>query len=179
MRHSEARTSANCNSIKFATAAVAVAVLAGCAVAVPSPVATPAKAPELACTADRKCPNGTAEHPVASSRSRSATHGKVAAAFVAPANTRGQKVATTLATQANPEVQKIDVSAMTCRQFLEASEGNIQVISAWFLGFHSEVENPQIIDLGNLDKLREKLMTFCKEQPLFRMTTAAEGILGK
>jgi HdeA/HdeB family len=182
MLHSEAGASANWNSIKFAAAAVAVAVLAGCAVAMPPPVATPAKAPrdlELACTADRKCPNGTAEHPVTSPRSHSATGGKVATAFAAPANAKVQKVATAFATPAKPEVQKIDVSAMTCRQFLQISEGNIQVILAWFLGFYSEVGSPQLIDLGNLDKLREKFQTLCKEQPQFRMTTAAEGILGK
>jgi hypothetical protein len=39
--------------------------------------------------------------------------------------------------------------------------------------------NPQIIDLGNLDKLREKLLTLCNEPPQFRMTTGAKGILGK
>ena len=182
MLHSEPRAPANWNSIKFSAAAVAVAVLAGCAVAVPLPVGGPAKATrglDLACTADRKCPNGTAEHPVTSPRSHSATGGKVATAFAAPANAKVQKVATALATPANPEVQKIDVSAMTCRQFLQTSEGNVPVILAWFLGFYSEVENPQVIDLGNLGRLREKFLTFCKEQPEFRMTTAAEGILGK
>jgi acid stress chaperone HdeB len=180
--HSETRASVNWNSIKFSAAAAAVAVLAGCAVAVPLPVVTPAKAPrdlELACTADRKCPNATAEHPAASPRSRSASGNKVATAFAAPASAKVQKVATTFATPANPDVQKIDVSAMTCRQFLQTSEGNIQVILAWFLGFYSEVGSPQLIDLGNLDKLREKFQTLCKEQPQFRMTTAAEGILGK
>jgi acid stress chaperone HdeB len=182
MLHSEAGTSANRNSIKFVTAAIAVAVLAGCAVAVPPPAATSTKAPrdlELACGADRKCPNGAAEHPVASARSHSATGGKIATVFAAPAKAKVQKVATTFAPPADPEVQKIDVSAMTCRQFLQTGETNNQVILAWFLGFYSEVENPQIIDLGNLDKLRDKLLTLCKDQPQFRMTTAAEGILGK
>ena len=182
MLDSEARASTNWNSIKFATAAVAVAVLAGCAAAVPPPAATSTKAPrdvEAACTVDRKCPNGAAEHPVASPRSHSVTGGKVATVFAAPAKAKVQKVAITFATPVNPDVQKIDVSAMTCQQFLQASEGNTQVILAWFLGFYSEVENPQIIDLGNLDKLREKLLTLCQDQPQFRMTTAAEGILGK
>jgi acid stress chaperone HdeB len=88
-------------------------------------------------------------------------------------------LAAALTTLANAEVQKIDVSAMTCRQFLQTSEGNIQVILAWFLGFYSEVENPQVIDLGELDRQRGRFLTFCKQQPEFRLTTAAEGILGK
>jgi acid stress chaperone HdeB len=88
-------------------------------------------------------------------------------------------LAAALTTPADAEAQKIDVSAMTCRQFLQTSEANNQVILAWFLGFYSEVENPQVIDLGELDRLREKFLTFCKQQPQFRMTTAAEGILAK
>lgn len=50
-------------------------------------------------------------------------------------------------------------------QLAMAVEGNIQVILAWFLGFCSEVENPQVIDLGNLGRLREKFLAFCKEAP--------------
>jgi hypothetical protein len=53
------------------------------------------------------------------------------------------------------------------------------VILAWFLGFYSELEDPQVIDLGNLGRLREKFVAFCKEAPDFRITTAAEAILGK
>jgi len=88
-------------------------------------------------------------------------------------------LAAALTTLANAEAQRIDVSAMTCRQFLQTGEANNQVILAWFLGFYSEVENPQVIDLGELDRLRDRFLTFCKQQPQFRMTTAAEGILGK
>ena len=87
-------------------------------------------------------------------------------------------LAIALTTLGNAEAQKIDVSAMTCRQFVQ-DQANSQVILAWFLGFYSEVENPQVIDVGKLDNLRERFLTFCKQQPEFRMTVAAEGILGK
>jgi acid stress chaperone HdeB len=88
-------------------------------------------------------------------------------------------LAIALTTLGNADAQKIDVSAMTCRQFVQSNEANSQVILAWFLGFYTEVENPQVIDVGKLDNLRERFLTFCKQQPEFRMTTAAEGILGK
>jgi acid stress chaperone HdeB len=182
MLHSEPRASTDWNSIKFSAAAVAVAVLAGCAVELPLSVGTPAKAPsglEVACAADRKCPNGTAEYRATSSRSHSATSGKVTTAFAAPANTKAQRFTTASATPPNTEVQKVDLSAMTCRQFQQTSEGNVQVILAWFVGFYSEVEDPQVIDLGNLGRVRGKILAFCKEAPDFRMTTAAEAILGK
>jgi acid stress chaperone HdeB len=173
---------ANWNGIKFSAAAVALAFLAGCAVAVPLSIGTPAKAPnghEVACTADRKCPNGTAEYRTASSRSHSATDGKATTAFAAQANAKVQRFTTASVAPPNSGVQKIDVSAMTCRQFQQTSEGDVQVMLAWFLGFYSEVEDPQVIDLSNLGRLRGKFLAFCKEAPDFRMTTAAEAILGK
>jgi hypothetical protein len=119
MLHSDPGASTNWNSIKFSAAAVALAVLAGCAVAVPLHLGTPAKAPnglEAACTADSKCPNGSAEHPVTSSRSHSATGRKVTTAFAAQANTKVWRFTTASATPPNPDEQKIDVSAMTCRK---------------------------------------------------------------
>jgi acid stress chaperone HdeB len=88
-------------------------------------------------------------------------------------------LAIALTTLGNADAQKLDVSAMTCRQFVQSNEANSQVILAWFLGFYSDVENPQVIDVGKLDNLRERFLTFCKQQPEFRMTTAAEGIFGK
>ena len=199
--HSVSKASANWNSIKFVAAALAMAALAGCAVAVLPPVAEPSeqgpasvlltkepprglrkervgetrepktrtvsvqKRPETtsrsadpACTADRKCPYGMTDQ--------------------RPNPVDGGKVATAFAT-AKADAQKIDVSAMTCRQFVQSDEANSQVILAWFLGFYSEVANPQVIDLGKLHSFREKLLVFCKEELEFRMTTAAEGILGK
>jgi HdeA/HdeB family len=205
--HSESKASANWNSIKVPAAAVAMAVLAGCAVAVPPPVAkffeqdppsvrltkeppgelrkergddlrgpktqtvrvqkrpeTTSRSADPACTADRKCVYGIRDHRVIiSSRPNPVYSGKVATAFAT----------------AKADVRKIDVSAMTCRQFVQNNETNSQVILVWFLGFYSEVEDPQVIDLGKLHDFREKLLTLCKEEPEFRMTTAAEGILGK
>jgi hypothetical protein len=196
----------NRNSIKCAAAVVAMAALAGCTAAVQPPVAKPfeqdpasvqltkeatrelrkervgelrlktqtvkvQKRPETSsrsadtrCTGDRKCGHVMREHRV------------IIASRPNPVD--GGKVATTFGT-AEADAQKIDVSAMTCRQFVRSNEANGQVILAWFLGFYSEVGNPQVIDLGKLDSFRQKLLTLCKEEPEFRMTTAAEGILGK
>jgi hypothetical protein len=73
--------------------------------------------------------------------------------------------------------QKIDLSAMTCRDFLASDQGKSTLILAWFMGFYGEEEDPQVIDLGKLETTRGKFIDFCKQQPNFRMTVAAEGIL--
>jgi HdeA/HdeB family len=166
----ESKASANWNSIKFAAVAGAMAALAGCADVLPPPVATPSDTSraDTACTADRKSPYGKTDH------HRKTDHRVIISSRPNPVV--GNKAAA-FAT-AKVDAQKIDVSAMTCRQFVQ-DETNSQVILAWFLGFYSEVQNPQVIDLGKLQNFREKLLTFCKEEHEFRMTTAAEGILGK
>jgi HdeA/HdeB family len=73
--------------------------------------------------------------------------------------------------------QKIDLSAMTCRDFMASDQAKSTVILAWFLGFYGEEEDPQVIDLGKLEAARTQFADFCKQQPNFRMTVAAEGIL--
>src|SRR5947209_3557352 len=69
MLHSESGTSAHRNIMKFVAAAAAMAVLAGCAVAVPlRPLVTSSQNSRdrhFACRASSKCPNGTTDHRVA------------------------------------------------------------------------------------------------------------------
>jgi HdeA/HdeB family len=73
--------------------------------------------------------------------------------------------------------QKIDLSAMTCRDFMASDQAKSTLILAWFLGFYGEEEDPQVIDLNKLEAARAQFADFCKQQPNFRMTVAAEGIL--
>jgi acid stress chaperone HdeB len=86
---------------------------------------------------------------------------------------------TLIATLTNADVQKIDVSSMTCSQFIQSDEARVNLILTWFLGFYSDAQNPQVIDLTKLDNVRSSFMTFCKQQPTFYLTTAAEGLMGK
>jgi hypothetical protein len=73
--------------------------------------------------------------------------------------------------------QKIDLSAMTCSDFMKSDRTEGTLILAWFLGFYGEEEDPQVIDLDKLEQARAQFTAFCKQQPNFRMTVAAEGIL--
>ena len=82
-----------------------------------------------------------------------------------------------ITTDAFASEQKIDLSAMTCRDFVASDQAKSTLILAWFLGFYGEEEDPQVIDLGKLEAARAQFADFCKQQPNFRMTVAAEGIL--
>jgi hypothetical protein len=81
MLHSESEASVNRNIVKFAAAAATMAVLAGCAVAVPlRPLATfsqDSRDGDFACTADPKCPNRSTDRRVTSRRSQPVGGGKI------------------------------------------------------------------------------------------------------
>jgi hypothetical protein len=83
----------------------------------------------------------------------------------------------TMTTAAWGNEQKIDLSAMTCSEFMKSDQTTGTLILAWFLGFYGEEEDPQVIDLDKLEQARTQFTAFCKQQPNFRMTVAAEGIL--
>ena len=75
--------------------------------------------------------------------------------------------------------QQIDVSSMTCQQFVQSDDVRTNLIVAWLLGFYTDEQDPQVIDLSSLNKTRDRFINFCKQQPNFKMTTAAEGLLEK
>jgi hypothetical protein len=74
MLHSEPEEYANWKTVKFASAAAEMALLAGCAVAVPlRPLATYSQSTsngDFACTANPRCPNGSTDRRVAYRRSQ-------------------------------------------------------------------------------------------------------------
>ena len=84
-----------------------------------------------------------------------------------------------LVTATPPDPQQIDVSAMHCQEFLESNDSRIDLIVTWFIGFYAQVHDPQVIDLNRLHEVRTQFLNFCKQQPDFRMTVTAEGLLGK
>ena len=81
MLHSESETSANRSITRFVAAAIAMAVLAGCAIAVPlRPLATSlqnSRDRDLACRAGSKCSNATTDDRVAYHRSRPVRSDKI------------------------------------------------------------------------------------------------------
>ncbi len=81
MLYSETEASGNRNIMKLVAAAAAMAVLAGCAVAVPlPPLATSlqdSRDGNIACKAGSKCSNGTTNRRIAYGRSRPVGGGKI------------------------------------------------------------------------------------------------------
>jgi hypothetical protein len=75
--------------------------------------------------------------------------------------------------------QKIDLSMMKCREFLQVDYDKTNIIMTWLLAYYTDPNAPTVIDLAKLSDMRDKFSSFCSENPNFDVATAAEGILGK
>jgi acid stress chaperone HdeB len=75
--------------------------------------------------------------------------------------------------------QKLDLSAMKCNQFVQSNKEYGQLIVTWYMGFHTEAEDTQVLNLAKLNDTREKLLTFCNQHPNFGLASAAESLLGE
>ena len=74
---------------------------------------------------------------------------------------------------------KWDLSTMTCKQFLESGEDNIQVVLTWMDGWYKGDEDNAIIDTDVFISNAKKFGAYCGKNPTVSIVTAADEILGK
>jgi acid stress chaperone HdeB len=75
--------------------------------------------------------------------------------------------------------QKIDLSTLTCKQFLETSKDHVGLILMWLAGFYAEEDSPPIIDVDKMKGDADKLSAYCGKNPATGLITAADEILDK
>jgi hypothetical protein len=88
-------------------------------------------------------------------------------------------LATALASIPQANAETVNLTEMRCGAFNGVDRVRADMILAWFMGFYSEVRDPQTLDIDKMNEYRQKIILFCQGQPDFRITTAAEGIIGK
>jgi acid stress chaperone HdeB len=77
------------------------------------------------------------------------------------------------------QASKIDLSTLTCKQFIEGSKDEIGTVLTWLDGWYKGDEDEAIIDTDVFVKTAKKFGTFCAENPNISVVNAAEKILGK
>lgn len=73
--------------------------------------------------------------------------------------------------------QKIDLSTVTCKDFLESGQDNISYILMWMHGFYTGTDDPPIIDFDKMKERGGKLGEYCREHPTNGLITAAEEVM--
>jgi acid stress chaperone HdeB len=77
------------------------------------------------------------------------------------------------------QAQKIDLSKMTCRQFLDASKENYTVIMTWLSGYFADEDEPAVIDFDKIKGQGEMLRDYCRRHPTDELMEAAEEVMEK
>ena len=73
----------------------------------------------------------------------------------------------------------LDLSTMTCKQFVESSEDEIKMVLTWLDGWYNGDEDEAIIDTDKFVANAKKFGGVCAANPTISIVTAADRILGK
>ena len=88
-------------------------------------------------------------------------------------------VAATVLFAAPAHAVVIDLSTMTCKQFIEGSDDTIKMVLTWMDGWYKGDEDEAIIDTDVFVDNAKKFGAFCAANPTISIVNAAEKILGK
>jgi acid stress chaperone HdeB len=73
----------------------------------------------------------------------------------------------------------LDLSTMSCKQFIEGGDDEIKMVLTWMDGWYKGDEDEAIIDTDVFVDNAKKFGTFCAANPTISIVNAAEKILGK
>src|ERR1700744_3590414 len=72
----------------------------------------------------------------------------------------------------------LDLSTMTCKQFLESGDDGIKMVLTWMDGWYKGDSDEAIIDTNVFVENAKKFGAFCAANPTISIVNAAEKILG-
>jgi acid stress chaperone HdeB len=72
----------------------------------------------------------------------------------------------------------IDLSTMSCKQFVEGSPDEIKMVLTWMDGWYKGDSDDAIIDTEVFVENAKKFGAYCAANPTVSIVTAAEKILG-
>ena len=73
----------------------------------------------------------------------------------------------------------LDLSTMTCKQFIEGGEDGIKMVLTWMDGWYKGDSDEAIIDTDVFVANAKKFGAYCAKNPSISIVNAAEAILGK
>lgn len=73
----------------------------------------------------------------------------------------------------------LDLSTMSCKQFVEGGDDEIKMVLTWMDGWYKGDSDDAIIDTDVFVENAKKFGTYCAAHPTVSIVNAAEEILGK
>ena len=73
----------------------------------------------------------------------------------------------------------LDLSTLTCKQFIDGGPDEIAMVLTWLDGWYKGDSDEAIIDTDVFTQNAKKFGTFCASNPTISIVNAAEKVLGK
>jgi acid stress chaperone HdeB len=73
----------------------------------------------------------------------------------------------------------LDLSTLSCKQFLDGGDDEIKMVLTWMDGWYKGDEDKAIIDTTVFVENAKKFGAYCAKNPTVSIVNAAEEILGK
>jgi len=73
----------------------------------------------------------------------------------------------------------LDLSTMTCKQFVEGGDDTIKMVLTWMDGWYKGDSDEAIIDTDVFVENAKKFGAYCGKNPTISIVNAAESVLGK
>jgi len=72
----------------------------------------------------------------------------------------------------------LDLSTMSCKQFVESGDDSIKMVFIWLAGWYKGDQDEALFDTEVFIENAKKFGKYCAEHPTVSIVTAAEKILG-
>jgi acid stress chaperone HdeB len=87
--------------------------------------------------------------------------------------------ATLFAAAPATQAQVVDMSKVSCKEFLQVDKDAMVMSWAWLYGYYSDEDADPVIDFAELAKLGAQLVEKCKANPGANMIKTAESVYEK
>jgi len=77
------------------------------------------------------------------------------------------------------QAEKLDLSTMTCKQFMGQSKDEIATILTWLDAYYKGEDDPPVIDTDKFVRNAGKLGGYCAQNPTIGLITATDKLFGK
>ena len=75
--------------------------------------------------------------------------------------------------------QSLDLSKVSCREFLESGKDSIGLIMTWLDAYYRDEDDDPIMNFDRMKANGEKLGAYCRENPTARLTVASDTLFDK
>jgi acid stress chaperone HdeB len=88
-------------------------------------------------------------------------------------------LAAALLAAAPADAQVVDLSTLSCKQFIELPKETLNAVTLWLDAYLTDEEESAVIDFDKMKDKTGRLAAYCAQNPETSLMTAAENVMVK